>query len=648
MKSLRQIAHALGGEVRKEQVRAPGPGHSAHDRSMSVKLSAKNPDGFIVNSFAGDDPIVCRDYVKEKLGMTSTFQPSRKLNGHTDPAAVMRRVKKAMKAKTSVPKPLGTVTATYKYRNAAGEVIYEVQRLEWTDFPKEFRQRVPLPGGGYRWNVDGVTPVLYRLPELLQYPDASPIFVTEGEKDCDNLHSRGYVATTISGSAEWTPELAEPLRGRDIVILADNDEPGATKANNAAAALFGVANSVKIVLLPDLPPKGDVTNYFEAGHTQEQFDDEWRKASLYEGEPEPEPEPETDEVDHHLDKPVRFTLVSFDQIMWTGSGEHLVKDILPLTGLVLIYGKPKSGKSFKAFDLAMHVARGVEYRGKRIRAGDVVYLAAEGSHGFKKRIEAYRQKHDCDDARFHLCTVRPDLAADAATLIADTYAQLNGVVPALIVVDTVNRTLAGSESKDQDMAAYLRACAMLEDEFQCCICLVHHCGVEVGRPRGHTSLTAAADVQIVVTRDAMGHVVAEIELSKDGPSGEVFVSKLEPVDIGVNDDGEMETTCLVIPVEGMPAPKPEKRKLSDQATLVQRALAEAIVDRGEAHSVIPAGLKGVSVENWREECYARGIGGPEKEGMRQAFHRQKGALARLGIIGERDGIVWLAHPEKSF
>jgi hypothetical protein len=645
MKSLRQIAHALGGEVRKEQVRAPGPGHSAHDRSMSVKLSAKNPDGFIVNSFAGDDPIACRDYVKVKLGMTST-QPSRKLNGHTDPAAVMRRVKKAMKAKApKTQKPPATVTATYEYKNAAGEVVYEVQRLEWTDFPKEFRQRVPLPGGGYRWTLDDVTPVLYRLPELLQYPDASPIFLTEGEKDCDNLRSRGYTATTISGSAEWTPELAEPLRGKDIIILADNDEPGAKKAKAAVSALFGIANSVKIVLLPDLPPKGDVTDYFEAGHTQEQFDDAWRKVPLYEGEPEPE----TDEVDDHLDKPVRFTLVPFDQIIWTGSGEHLVKDILPLTGLVLIYGKPKSGKSFKAFDLAMHVARGVEYRGKRVRAGDVVYLAAEGGHGFKKRVEAYRQKYDCDDARFHLCTVRPDLAADAATLIADTHAQLNGVVPALIVVDTVNRTLAGSESKDQDMAAYLRACATLEDEFQCCVVLVHHCGIEAGRPRGHTSLTAAADIQIVVTRDAMNHVVAEIELSKDGPSGETFVSKLEQVDIGVNDDGEMETTCLVIPVNDAPAfPVKEKDKLPDQAAQARTALAEAILAHGAENAVIPAGLKGVDVEEWREECYRRGIGGPEQDSMKRAFQRQQAALARRGIIGIRDKLVWLAHPEKSF
>ena len=175
--------------------------------------------------------------------------------------------------------------------------------------------------------------------------------------------------------------------------------------------------------------------------------------------------------------PWRFELASFDQIRWTATGEYLVKDILPLTGLVLIYGPPKCGKSFWTYDIAMHVACGFAYRGKRVRGGAVVYLAAEGGAGFKKRVEAYRRKHDCARAQFHLCTVRPDLAADAVALIADIRAQLGGVMSAMIVIDTVNRTLVGSENKPDDMARYLRAAAALEDEFRCCVVLVHHCGI---------------------------------------------------------------------------------------------------------------------------------------------------------------------------
>ena len=67
--TLDEIARALGGEISAGQVCAPGPGHSARDRSLSVALSESDPAGYVVHSFAGDDPIMCKDYVREKLGL---------------------------------------------------------------------------------------------------------------------------------------------------------------------------------------------------------------------------------------------------------------------------------------------------------------------------------------------------------------------------------------------------------------------------------------------------------------------------------------------------------------------------------------------------------------------------------------------------
>ena len=67
--NLDRIAAALGGDISGGEVLAPGPGHSAGDRSLSVKPDAAALDGFLVRSFAGDDQIACRDYVREKLGL---------------------------------------------------------------------------------------------------------------------------------------------------------------------------------------------------------------------------------------------------------------------------------------------------------------------------------------------------------------------------------------------------------------------------------------------------------------------------------------------------------------------------------------------------------------------------------------------------
>ena len=67
---LRTIARALGGDVVGAQVLCPGPGHSAKDRSLSVRFSMLAPDGFVVFSHAGDDPLVCKDHVRGLLGLS--------------------------------------------------------------------------------------------------------------------------------------------------------------------------------------------------------------------------------------------------------------------------------------------------------------------------------------------------------------------------------------------------------------------------------------------------------------------------------------------------------------------------------------------------------------------------------------------------
>jgi putative DNA primase/helicase len=93
MSALRSWAHALGGEASGRGVICPGPGHSARDRSLSVTPSATAPNGFLVNSFAGDDPLICLDYVRAKLGLPE-FSPerTRKLlgGGQSEPAGYLR------------------------------------------------------------------------------------------------------------------------------------------------------------------------------------------------------------------------------------------------------------------------------------------------------------------------------------------------------------------------------------------------------------------------------------------------------------------------------------------------------------------------------------------------------------------------------
>ncbi len=164
-------------------------------------------------------------------------------------------------------KTVGPV-ATYDYKDQADRVVFRVVRFP----PKEFRQCRPDGKGGWKWNLRGVKRVLYRLPELLAAPAEEPVFIAEGEKDCDRLRSLGLVATTNSGGAgKWGAGLGEPLRGRHVVILPDNDKPGREHANKVAAALKSVAATVKVVNLDGLPEKGDVSDWLDAGNTADQL-----------------------------------------------------------------------------------------------------------------------------------------------------------------------------------------------------------------------------------------------------------------------------------------------------------------------------------------------------------------------------------------
>jgi putative DNA primase/helicase len=163
---------------------------------------------------------------------------------------------------------LGKIVSTYDYRDETGELVYQVCRFE----PKAFRQRKPDGKGGWTWKVGDARRVLYRLPELLTADPTHLVFIVEGEKDADALGKLALLATTNpGGTGKWKPDYNEPLRGRQVAILADNDAPGRAHARDVAKHLSGIAAVVKVVDLPGLPPKGDVSDWLAAGGTVEQL-----------------------------------------------------------------------------------------------------------------------------------------------------------------------------------------------------------------------------------------------------------------------------------------------------------------------------------------------------------------------------------------
>ena len=162
-------------------------------------------------------------------------------------------------------KPRFNVDKAYDYQDATGKLVFQVCRLT----PKDFRQRRPDGAGGWLWNLKGVDRIPYRLPELIK---ADTAYIVEGEKDADNLVALGLSATCNPGGAgKWRHEFTQHLNGKRVIILPDNDEPGSAHALTVARELHGIATSVKIVELPGLPEKGDVSDWLQGGGTVEQL-----------------------------------------------------------------------------------------------------------------------------------------------------------------------------------------------------------------------------------------------------------------------------------------------------------------------------------------------------------------------------------------
>jgi hypothetical protein len=321
------------------------------------------------------------------------------------------------------------------------------------------------------------------------------------------------------------------------------------------------------------------------------------------------------ELDAKREQP-RIKLVPFDKITLGTDRRYLVKGLIPYPGLTVIWGPPKCGKSFWTLDLVMSVVLGEDYRGRRVHQGPIVYCAFEGQSGIQQRIEAYRQRHLAEGAEgieFFLEPVTLDLIKEHADLIAAI--RTNRVKPVAVVLDTLNRSLNGSESSDEDMSAYVRAADAIREAFNCSVLIVHHCGINDSRPRGHTSLTGAADAQLAVKRDHALNIAVTVEFMKDGDAGAEIVSKLDIFEIGLDEDGDPIKCGVVV-----------------QAEPQAQAIREARLKPNEqtSYSIVHAANGTLSTEDWNERARAAGLGLKRRADL----HDLRESLRRKGLVYE--------------
>lgn len=331
---------------------------------------------------------------------------------------------------------------------------------------------------------------------------------------------------------------------------------------------------------------------------------------------------------------------------WAGNFEptldrdYLVKGWLDKGTLTVVFGQSNVGKSFFALDLAHHISKGRAWSGRRVNKGNVLYVAAEGGSSFPNRVSAL------DDPEFWVIAAPVTFAgkaSDAASMVemVQHLACQAGRFD-LIVVDTLSRVMGeGDENTAPDIADLVKNLDVLRRGTGSNIMLIHHSGKDVARgARGHSSLRAAVDTEIELTRDESGVITAEVTKQRDGPTGYKFAYSLRQVELGHDQDGDPVTTCLVEPFS---AGETDRVQVSGPALAALNALEILLEDHGAIlRDPRYPGTRCVPHKKWMEACIERGdlSSSDKRETHRRVFNREVENLKKLKLVLVRDAKVW--------
>ena len=306
----------------------------------------------------------------------------------------------------------------------------------------------------------------------------------------------------------------------------------------------------------------------------------------------------------------------------------VVKHVIPADSIGLLFGGSGTFKSFIALDLALHVAHGLEWLGRKTRRGTVLIVAAEGGAGMWKRIVAWHREHRLkwDEARVFVLPVAVDLGADSAR-VQEAVAAL-GIKPDLVVVDTLSQTFGGEENSAAEVSNYLRELGLwFRTSWQASVLIVHHIGhLATERPRGSSALRANVDFMCGVYRDEK-EMLATLESvkSKDGELFPTTSFSLRIVELARDEDGDPITSLVAWALEG---------------TRDMLAQMEYERDRGRGghHSAfLRLAVNGIKEKELRTVFYETIAG--DAESKRQAYHRAKKWAVSAGLLEVSQGVV---------
>ena len=340
---------------------------------------------------------------------------------------------------------------------------------------------------------------------------------------------------------------------------------------------------------------------------------------------------------------------------------YLAKGVLSRRDTAAIYGPFSSGKTFHALDFVWHIAQGKPWRGRRVTQAPALYIPLEGQAKFRNRLRAMAMEHGDTEGRLAwidapISLGRSELGdASESHIIREAKAleRQCGEPVGVIVIDTLARALGGESENDADVvAAVMARIDRIKHATGAAVLLVGHPGKDQTKGlRGSYALPAGLDVVIHVERERQAaERTVTLEKARDGEEGPLGGFTLKPVHLGLDQDGEPVTSCVLVPTEPSKAAKPKMPKADSAADLALKELDHVLLAGGGKHvphDRIPDGAECVTADAWRAACKRKGLSTGEPESERKAFNRAQKDLREAGLVDTLDGWVWRIRRDTS-
>lgn len=307
----------------------------------------------------------------------------------------------------------------------------------------------------------------------------------------------------------------------------------------------------------------------------------------------------------------------------------LVKGIVPADSVGMMFGASGTFKSFVALDLALHIAHGMPWLGRRTTQGPVLYIAAEGGSGLHKRVEAWHQLRRLRSAQspFFVLPMAVDLT-ESAWRVAEA-ADAIGVRPALVIVDTLSQTYSGEENSANEVAAYMRELGVrFRAKWQSAVMVIHHSGhLATERPRGSSAMRANLDWMFGVFRDEEEQIATlTCAKQKDAEGFADTTFQMLRQDLGTDADGDAITSLVA-------------RHLSSAEEVQEAVQAEAKAGRSNTKRLLMSLVANGMQEKDLRKAFYEDCGLDSTDSQRQAYHRAKAWAIKAGLIEVAQGVV---------